>query len=556
MAAKKNYGRRGQEWHPDFIEYVETMAAHPVYEGMPDTYREDGLVQWEAPSNRTSGKFKDTHHRRKDWWRKKAREVGIDPESNEWISRTAKRIHPTQSKPCKRCGRVLDIRYVYPQEKIFGRLRKLGYDDPAFLLDPFERIGPLVARLHGHYGDRVLAHLPTILRASGTRPPDGATTLADWLRWIEDDYVPGEPSVLSPGAMSNAPDRFDGFHSFNLCCRAKADTGRHRANLATYVTDRRVFEHWNDGDWIAADRMMGLVRTQLVSEECLYGHAGRCSADHIGPLSLGFAHRPEFQLLCTSCNAAKNNRMSLRDVSRLLAAEAAGERVISWHSAALWEMCKGRVVDDETARRLSKVLRDHRHAVMAVLESVREKGHYAFLATLLHLEVADRNVEFVGLRAEDHVTRYDRIVATDRQSTYALEQKARRIRVAFAALHDYAQQTGGHAFTISDPTIDQAVASALRLLATSPEHVKLLDARIANVVADDGDGEAELRRVAESVSALVPVPGFADAKRLLGDALATAATNLADMWDDERYVRSEVVSEPSLPINRATIPLR
>ena len=31
---------------------------------------------------------------------------------------------------------------------------------------------------------------------------------------------------LSPGAMSNPPDRLDGFHTYNLCCRSKQDTGR------------------------------------------------------------------------------------------------------------------------------------------------------------------------------------------------------------------------------------------------------------------------------------------------------------------------------------------
>ena len=41
--------------HPTFVEYQKWIVNHPVYAGMPDTYFEDGSIQWEAPSNRSSG---------------------------------------------------------------------------------------------------------------------------------------------------------------------------------------------------------------------------------------------------------------------------------------------------------------------------------------------------------------------------------------------------------------------------------------------------------------------------------------------------------------------
>lgn len=34
-------------------------------------------------------------------------------------------------------------------------------------------------------------------------------------------------AVLGPGAMSNFPDRYDGFHTYNRCCRKKEDKGLH-----------------------------------------------------------------------------------------------------------------------------------------------------------------------------------------------------------------------------------------------------------------------------------------------------------------------------------------
>src|SRR5690606_1922079 len=114
------------------------------------------------------------------------------------------------------------------------------------------------------------------------------------------------------------------------------------------TTDRRVFEHWNEGNWIAADRLMGRVRTQFVNEICRNGHPGPCAADHIGPLSLGFTHRPEFQLLCNACNSAKNNRMTLSDIQHLKAVQEKGEKIISWYGKKLWAELNGRVDTDET----------------------------------------------------------------------------------------------------------------------------------------------------------------------------------------------------------------
>src|ERR1017187_9341232 len=94
MARKAEYGRG----HTAFLDYVHFIIDDPNYAGMPDVHMDNGDIQWEAPSNRQGGKFKDTHHRRRDWWRKKAIEIGIDPTSAQWISTTAKAIHPTRSE--------------------------------------------------------------------------------------------------------------------------------------------------------------------------------------------------------------------------------------------------------------------------------------------------------------------------------------------------------------------------------------------------------------------------------------------------------------------------
>lgn len=540
MSAGIIYGSRGQQWHPDFVAYMNFIANHPSYAGMPDASVDEGKIQWEAPSNRGTGRFKDTHHRRRDWWRAKAREMGISPNSEHWISKCAKRLHPTGSKPCKRCGRVLQLRYVYPGKIMLGRILKLSCLPAGFAPQPLEPVPVLIRRLHSACGNELLAHLPALFRAKGLIVPESFANIERFIEWLEHDYIPAEPALLSPGAMSNAPDRFDGFHSFNLCCRGSADTGRHESNLARYVTDRRVFEYWADGDWIAADRLMGMVRAKFRGSLCRNGHAGPCDADHIGPISLGFTHRPEFQMLCKACNSAKNNRMSLADVDHLRKLEATGAEIISWHSSALWNLRKRSVVDDESALRLSKLLRDNRHTFMAVLQQVEQAGRFAFLLFLLNLDFADFDVEFAGLTVTAHLTRFAGMKTTRRTTKYAAEQKARRCRIALQALRDYFAKANRSAYVISTIASEQAIKQALDVIAALPEAFRRLDAETARLLhrTSDDDLESGLRRLVKKLPVNWPTE-FWRAKELLGEAMALTAAELAGRWDDERYVRAE-----------------
>ena len=435
----------------------------------------------------------------------------------------------------------MELRFVYPSNYLLKRLQKLGYVDENFPIEPFERITDLVTRLVEVFGDSVFSKVPQLLKTGGISPPNLEANLESWLNWIEREYIPQEPSVLSPGAMSNAPDRFDGFHSFNLCCRPNADKGRSKSNLMSYTTDRRVFEYWTEGDWIAANRLMGKMKSIFGNEYCLNGHPGPCSADHIGPLSLGFTHRPEFQLLCKSCNSAKNNRMSLREVVHLREVEATGETVISWHTKALWNLRKRDVVDDETALRLSKLLRDNRHTLMSILQKINDAGHFTFLATFLELSYAERNVQFLNLRVEKHITQFDRINYTSRETKYVEEQKSRRCRVAFESLRDYFTKGNRNACVISTEMINRKVKSVLNLLQSSSPAIQLIDNQIAAILSINSENPINegFRVVVSSLPATLP-PNFMAAKSELSDVMGLVAVELSNKWKSERYIRGEL----------------
>lgn len=431
----------------EFIRYQEEIASSPVYAGMPDLRNEDGTIQWEAPSNRTGGIHKDTHDRRLQWWKDKAVSVDISTTENQWISKTAKRIHPTKVRPCKVCGRYMDIRYCYLSSSLLKRLKKYGYDVEKLGLSDTTSIFDLIPLLHDIYGDKIFAVLPDLLRCKAVpQITDVDASVEAWMEWVEREYIPKEPSLLGPGAMSNAPDRLDGFHSFNRCCRASADKGRSKENLASYTTDRRAFEYWSDGNWITANKLMGVINSQpeMRIRTCLHDgdggvHPRPCSADHIGPISLGFAHRPSFQLLCKPCNSAKNNRLYYSDVQNLIVAEENGEDVTTWYAKPIWDLLKDRVTSSADALRLYRMMRDNRYNAMILLGRLLEDEEYLLLITLLNLRYAEYNYDVDKIDVNGHIVNA-RFRRTRSALKYVLIQKARKVRVAFSSLEEYLEK--------------------------------------------------------------------------------------------------------------------
>jgi Alw26I/Eco31I/Esp3I family type II restriction endonuclease len=462
LKAERQHGDERRAWSKAFLEYAYTLVEEPAYRGMPCTRDSEGKLDWTIPSNRSPGsKNWDGNAQRRAWWATKALEVGI-PVEGKWISQVAKSIHPWGWKPCQTCGRWMRLSYSYPTAKTVAALNQrlsageqLEVSDYLDIYEVAEHFVDALGQM-----DAVKALTSALPSLRGTAPAD----LAALQRELEERVVRAEPrGRLSPGAMSNAPDRLDGFHTYNLCCRAKQDTGRSLDNLKTYGVDRRAFEHWSEGDWEAANLLM----SQAVEGTCpRCGVFGQLSADHIGPISLGFRHTPFFEPVCPSCNSAKNNRMSLRDIEMLLSLEQKGIAVISWHAAALWNAAKTRVEDDPGALRLSKLLNVNQHEFLRLLLRARVAGLPDVLMQFLSPEYAEERVEFVGLDCT--TLRYEQILRRPRQATYARSKAARLVRIAFEALDEYGEKAKRNVQAVppellldANQQVDQAIGIAL-----------------------------------------------------------------------------------------------
>ena len=531
----------------DFLRYEEEIVSNPTYAGMPDLRYPDGRIQWEAPSNRQGGEFRDSHDKRYAWWRRKAEEVGISTSDDHWISKVAKLIHPTKRRPCKVCGRVMDIRYCYLNSGFMHAVKKYLPYATELSMDECTNILDFVVDVEELYGQQGIDDLRKALRCKAVDNIPQFQNLDELLTWLKDTYIPAEPSRLSPGAMSNAPDRLDGFHTYNRCCRHKADKGRSRENLASYSTDRRAFEYWVDGNWVTANKTMGLFRTdpKIKSMDCMnVGNGGThpkpCAADHIGPISLGFIHRPTFQPLCNPCNSAKNNRMYLSDVQKLIGAENAGVKIVTWYAKPIWDKLKTKVVSQDDAVKLTRVMRDNRHNAMTLLGLLQRRGRYIFLSSFLNLDYADFSYDLVEWNLDSKMTLSATYSEKPSDLEYSRIQKARRTRVAFQALKDYLDKENRNGYEVNFDEKNSYLERIDTEAKAYEEEFPSLHIRVEGAINKDEIIDEELKEIVcelpTTENALKNIH-MKKARKLMNGYMEHIADELADMWNDPRYER-------------------
>ena len=281
------------------------------------------------------------------------------------------------------------------------------------------------------------------------KAPKSIQNVNDLTNWVyETQTKVGSKSFLSPGVMSNPPDRYDGFHSDGNCCRSKSDKGRHKENMQRYGQDRRVYENWADGDWKQADRLMSMFRKIGLS------------ADHIGPISLGFCHRPKFHPLSKEENSSKNNRMSLNDVKVLIADEQNGEQVISWHSKYIWDNLKNKVKNDRDAVKLSALMRTNLHWVLTIFSMIDEQGFRDFLMQFLNLDYSDFDYTFPDFTPNS----IGEIIKIAKKGKNQANNKERYIRVAFESLEEYKNKDNRKVSLWNNKAVDERLKKLFNLL--------------------------------------------------------------------------------------------
>ncbi|MEG1312351.1 MAG: hypothetical protein RR942_17775 [Romboutsia sp.] len=358
--------REQKQYSNVFLDYQEYIVKNENYRGIPFNRKADGSVVWLATKQTEVGKG------RIEWAKKRAKEFGIDTNEDGWMAKVMYEVHPTKIKPCQICGRELSLNYVYASKNFIKSILKEfdciddGYEITE-LTDIVQIIDILIASEYEM--DYIKEFLIEKFRL---RELSERSSIGEVVDACINACKYGTCIYLSPGAMSNYPDRLCGFHSYNRCCRSKEDKGRHKENMDSYNKDRRAYEYWSDGNISLANKYM--------KSKYFKG----ATADHIGPISLGFKHESVFMQRATSSeNSSKRDRISEIDIKKLLKLERKyNNNSMSWYGEIIWEFIKNnyQVLNMEDVR---NALKQNVHNYMEILYVIKNNTGVDFLYNAL-----------------------------------------------------------------------------------------------------------------------------------------------------------------------------
>lgn len=320
-------------WHPNFTKYMFEIISHPNYDGLSIKMRSDGSVSWIATAKSIVGRERIL------WCADKAKKLGFEMKPGVYAD-VMLAIHPTKKKVCQTCGKEMSLFYHYPNTNFLNGLN--SYFGVSFTIcDHISDIwDDLVVRGVSE------GEIAKYLIEKGELDLLPSSSKLEIIDALEYKCRKGNKKCLGPGAMSNFPDRFDGFHTYNRCCREIHDKGRSKENLKAYTKDRRAYEYWSDGNIHAANQFMGSAFFKGMS------------ADHIGPISLGFVHDPRYlQAMVSGENSAKRDRLQIADIEKVIETEKrTGVYPMSWYSKKIWEHIRKNY--DSNLDKVSGVYRD------------------------------------------------------------------------------------------------------------------------------------------------------------------------------------------------------
>jgi Alw26I/Eco31I/Esp3I family type II restriction endonuclease len=420
------YGRGKYKPHKKYIEYMEWLVDHTNYHGLQNARSDDGRINWQVSSGKTTSFYKD-YLARFEWWVKKADSLQVEGtrNSNDRFSITARLIHPTKLRACRICGEERNVGYYYLNKNFAKKLNKLTKSNQFVELLSMNQVVEIFSENNFDL-DILVKSFPE----RGISKDFSNHQLVDAFQ----KTIHVRSTSLSPGYMCNPPDRLDGFHDYCVFCRKKSDPGRSNENMQKYNRDRRAFEWWVGGNWKAADTLYNLAGPGKC--EFCGVKVDKLSPDHIGPLSCGFKHEVIFRPLCSPCNSSRNRKMSIADYNLLAKFEKkSGICMASTQIEPFWNMSKELVKYDADTELAGTIMRSMQDYYLRLLGEIKKRGGSYFLTPLIGHEFAHYNYEFEGL--DETKFTYKKIVETKKITNGSISLESRVVRIAFEELDQY-----------------------------------------------------------------------------------------------------------------------
>lgn len=187
--------KNDKNYDSSFLKYMEMIASHPNYKGLPIERKNDGSLKWVVTAKSKTGQ------KRTKW----ANELGWPVHAGVYAD-VMLEIHPTKRKVCQICGEKISLYYYYPNLNFLKSLNK-SFNCNFTICDNINDIWDKLANQNIKKED-----LAKFLISKGNLNLDYKTAKKDEIiKKLEYACRKGGKKCLGPGAMSNFPDRYDGF---------------------------------------------------------------------------------------------------------------------------------------------------------------------------------------------------------------------------------------------------------------------------------------------------------------------------------------------------------
>lgn len=409
-----------KKWHKNFLKYMKKIIEHDNYKDLPIQKKADGEYAWIATAKSEIGQ------KRIDWCISKGQELGLIKNHEPYPGMFADvmlSIHPTKWKACQICGEEMSLYYHYPNA-IFLRALNTKFNSDYTECNHISEIWDDLV-LNGNDETTIASFL---INKGSLDSNLKTATKEEIIDALEKACRKGNKKCLGPGTMSNFPDRFDGFHTYNRCCRSTQDKGRSKENLKTYNKDRRAYEYWSDGNIHAANQFMSSV------------YFKGTSADHIGPISLGFVHDPSYlQPMPGGDNSSKRDRLQLVDIENIIKIEErTGVYPMSWYSKLIWEFIKSNYsifpnkVPTLYRDALKQNMTNFMYILKTILENCQENGQNFLIDAFLNPNYECFKYSYKFNEDGQIIKKEPRHITARNQN-----EKSRYIRIAIKSVYDY-----------------------------------------------------------------------------------------------------------------------
>ena len=164
------------------------------------------------------------------------------------------------------------------------------------------------------------------------------------------------------------------------------------------------------------------------------------SADHIGPISLGFVHDPSYlQPMPGGENSSKRDRLQLDDIENIIKIEErTGVYPMSWYSKLIWEFIKSNYsifpnkVPTLYRDALKQNMTNFMYILKTILENCQENGQNFLIDAFLNPNYECFKYSYKFNEDGQIIKKEPRHITARNQN-----EKSRYIRIAIKSVYDY-----------------------------------------------------------------------------------------------------------------------